>query len=146
MGLVFLYAKRFHVPITLHHHLQGDIINLCLISIESPLLALVVILRYQLKTYFLIYQVKDYQSIITHSHKERVRESSQMAWEGFGMVGVSATIPGGVGWVFIATPYKLVVVVQKQTIMTCTGVALLRQLTALPQLPEIAHVTSQRTP
>jgi len=34
-----------------------------LISIESPLLALVVILRYQLKTYFLIYQVEDYQSI-----------------------------------------------------------------------------------
>ena len=50
------------VPISHHHHLQGDTIDLCLISIESPLLALVVILRYQLKTNFLIYQVKDYQS------------------------------------------------------------------------------------
>ena len=36
----------------------GDITNLCFISIESPLLALVAILRYQLKTYFLIYQIE----------------------------------------------------------------------------------------
>ena len=54
-----------------------------------------------------------------------------MAWEGFGMVGVSATIPGGVGWVFIATPHKLAIAVQKLAVMTCTGAALPLKLAAL---------------
>ena len=47
-----------------------------------------------------------------------------MAWEGFGMVGASAATPEGVGWVFIATPHKLAIVVQKLAVMTCTGAAL----------------------
>ena len=55
-----------------------------------------------------------------------------MAWEGFEMVGALAAIPGGVGWVFIATPHKLSIVVQKLAVMTCIGAALARQLTALP--------------
>ena len=62
-----------------------------------------------------------------------------MAWEGFGMVGASAATPGGVGWVFIATPYKLDVAVQKLAVMTCTGAA-------LPQLLETAPATSQKMP
>ena len=41
-----------------------------------------------------------------------------MACEGFGMVGASAAIPGGVGWVFIATPHKLAIAVQKLAVMT----------------------------
>ena len=49
-----------------------------------------------------------------------------MAWEGFGMVGASAATPEGVGWVFIATPHKLSIVVQKLAVMTYTGVALPR--------------------
>jgi len=57
MGLA-KYKNTSFVPISLDHHLKGDIINLCLISIESPLSALVVILRYQLKTYFLICQIE----------------------------------------------------------------------------------------
>ena len=61
-----------------------------------------------------------------------------MAWEGFGMVGASAATPGGVGWVFIATPHKLAIAVQKLAVMTCTGEALLRKFVALPQLPETA--------
>ena len=56
-----------------------------------------------------------------------------MAWEGFGMVGVSAATPGGVGWVFIATPHKLAVAVQKLAVMTCIGVALPRRPAALPR-------------
>ena len=55
-----------------------------------------------------------------------------MAWEGFGMVGASAATPGGVGWVFIATPHKLAVAVQKLAVMTCTGAALPLKLMALP--------------
>ena len=47
-----------------------------------------------------------------------------MAWEGFGMVRASAATPGGVGWVFIATPQKLAIAVPKLAIMTCTGAAL----------------------
>ena len=62
-----------------------------------------------------------------------------MAWEGFGMVRASTATSGGVGWVFIATPHKLAVAVQKLAVMTCTGAA-------LPQLPEITHVTSQKMP
>ena len=62
-----------------------------------------------------------------------------MAWEGFGMVGASAATPEGVGWVFIATPHKLAIVVQKLAVMTYTGAA-------LPQLPETAQVTSQKMP
>ena len=50
-----------------------------------------------------------------------------MAWEGFGMVGASAATPGGVGWVFIATPHKLAIAVQKLAIMTCTGASLPRR-------------------
>ena len=57
-----------------------------------------------------------------------------MAWEGFGMVGASAATPGGVGCVFLATPHKLAIVVQKLAVMTCTGEALLQKFTALPQL------------
>ena len=53
-----------------------------------------------------------------------------MAWEGFGMVGASAATPGGVGWVFIATPHKLAIIVQKLAVMTCTGAALPRRGTA----------------
>ena len=68
-----------------------------------------------------------------------------MAWEGFGMVGASAATPGGVGWVFIATPHKLAIVVQKLAVMTYTGAALPLKLAALPQLPKIAQVTSQKT-
>ena len=49
-------AKRLHSCSSLL--IIGDITNLCLISIESPLLALVAILRYQLKTYFLMYQIE----------------------------------------------------------------------------------------
>jgi hypothetical protein len=41
-----------------------------------------------------------------------------------GIFGALAVSPGGVGWVFIATPYKLAVAVQKLAIMTCTGAAL----------------------
>ena len=54
-----------------------------------------------------------------------------MAWEGFGMVRASAATPGGVGWVFIATPHKLAIIVKKLAIMTYTGAALSRRLTAL---------------
>ena len=54
-----------------------------------------------------------------------------MAWEGFGMVGASAATPGGVGWVFIATPHKLVVAVKKLVVMTCRSAALPLKLTAL---------------
>ena len=73
------------------------------------------------------------QSLITHFHKEReVRESSQMAWEGFGMFGASAASPGDVGWVHIDPILKLAVAVQKLAVMTCTGVALLQKFTALP--------------
>ena len=76
-----------------------------------------------------------------------------MAWEGFGIVGALAATPRGMGWVFIATPHKLAIVVQKLAIMTCTGaapprrpVALLRKFVALPQLLETAQVTSQKMP
>ena len=48
-----------------------------------------------------------------------------MAWDGFGMVGASAATLGGVGWVFIATPHKLPIIVKKLAIMTYTGAALL---------------------
>ena len=48
------------------------------------------------------------------------------------MVGASAATPGGVGWVFIATPHKLAVTVQKLAVMTYTGVALLQKFVALP--------------
>jgi hypothetical protein len=58
------------------------------------------------------------QALITLT-KRGVRESSQMAWEGFGMVGASAASPGGVGWVFIPTPNKLAVAVQKLTVIVC---------------------------
>ena len=68
-----------------------------------------------------------------------------MAWEGFGMVEASAATPGGVGWVFIATPHKLAFAIQKLAVMTYTGAAMPRQLAALPQLPETAQVTSQKT-
>ena len=54
-----------------------------------------------------------------------------MAWKGFGMVGASAATPGGVGWVFIATPHKLAIVVQKLAIMTSIGTALPLKLVAL---------------
>ena len=47
-----------------------------------------------------------------------------MAWEGFGMVRASAATPGGVGWVFIATPHKLAIVVQKLAVITYTGATL----------------------
>ena len=57
-----------------------------------------------------------------------------MAWEGFGIVGASATTPGGMGWVFIPTPHKLAIVVQKLAAMNSTGVALLRKFAALAQL------------
>ena len=40
------------------------------------------------------------------------------------MVGASAATPGGVGWVFVATPHKLAIIVQKLAIMTYTGAAL----------------------
>ena len=63
-----------------------------------------------------------------------------MACEGFGMVGASAAIPGGVGWVFIATPHKLVIAVQKLAIMTCTSAALLRQPVALPWCSTAAKI------
>ena len=53
-----------------------------------------------------------------------------MAWEGFGMFGASAATPGDVGWVFIATPQKLAIAVQKVAIMTCTAAALPRRGTA----------------
>ena len=53
-----------------------------------------------------------------------------------------AVSPGGVGWVFIATPHKLAIAVQILAIMTCTGAALPLKLMALPQLPETAQVTS----
>lgn len=46
-----------------------------------------------------------------------------MAWEGYRMFGVSTATLGGMGWVFIATPHKLVVTVQKLDIMTYKGVA-----------------------
>ena len=54
------------------------------------------------------------------------------------MVGASTTTPGDVGWVFIATPHKLAITLQKLALMTCTGAA-------LPQLPETAHITSLKT-
>ena len=47
------------------------------------------------------------------------------------MVGASAATPGTVGWVFIVTPHKLVVVVQKLAIITCAGAALPRRPAAL---------------
>ena len=56
-----------------------------------------------------------------------------MAWEGFGIVGASAATPGGVGWVFVATPHKLAVAVQKLAIMTCTDAALPCQPMAPPR-------------
>ena len=56
-----------------------------------------------------------------------------MAWEGFGMVRASAATPGGVGWVFITTPHKLTIAVQKLAVMSCTGVALPLKLMALLQ-------------
>ena len=59
---------------------------------------------------------------------------------------MSAASPGGMGWVFIATPHKLAVAIKKLAVMTYTGVALLRKFAALPQLLEIAQVTSQKTP
>jgi len=62
-----------------------------------------------------------------------------MAWEGFGMVRASAATPGGVGWVFIATPHKLAIVVQKLAVMTCTGAALLHRPAALPR-----HITAMK--
>ena len=58
---------------------------------------------------------------------------------------MSATTPESVGWVFIATPHKLAVAIKKIAVMTYTGAALLRKFTALPQLSETAHVTSQKT-
>ena len=48
------------------------------------------------------------------------------------MFRTSAVSPGGVGWVFIATPHKLVIVVQKLAVMTYTSAALLRRPMALP--------------
>ena len=50
-----------------------------------------------------------------------------MAWEGFGMVGASAATPGGVGWVFIATPHKLAIIVQKLAVITYIDAALPRR-------------------
>ena len=40
------------------------------------------------------------------------------------MFGASAAKPGDVGWVFIATPHKLAIAVQKLSVMTYTGAAL----------------------
>ena len=80
-------AKRLHLCPSLL--IIGDITNLCLISIESPLLALVVILRYQLKIYFLICHMKDYPPIsieIWYSQFwQQLNESSQVDdnWNGF---------------------------------------------------------------
>jgi len=36
-----------------------------------------------------------------------------------------------VGWVFIATPHNLAIIVQKLAVMTCTSVALPQKLVAL---------------
>ena len=44
---------------------------------------------------------------------------------------MAAAAPGGVGWVFIATPHKLAIAVQKLAVMTCTGAALPLKLAAL---------------
>ena len=57
-----------------------------------------------------------------------------MAWNELGMKWEPAASSGGVGWVFIATPHKLAVAVQKPAVMTCTDAALLRKFAALPQL------------
>ena len=74
------------------------------------------------------------QSLITHFHKEReVRESSQMAWEGFGMFGASAASPGDVGWVHIDPILKLAVI-------TCTGATLLLQPAALLRCSTVAKI------
>jgi hypothetical protein len=40
------------------------------------------------------------------------------------MFGVSAAIPGDMGWVFIVIPHKLAIAVRKLAVMTCTGAAL----------------------
>jgi hypothetical protein len=55
-----------------------------------------------------------------------------------GMFRASTVSPGGVGWVFIAIPHKLAIVVQKLAVMTCIGAALPLRPAALPQLPETA--------
>ena len=62
-----------------------------------------------------------------------------MAWNGLGVISMSAASPGGVGWVFIPTLHKLAIAVEKLAVMTYIGVA-------LPQLPETTHVSSQKTP
>jgi hypothetical protein len=51
------------------------------------------------------------QSLIAHSQKRGVKESSQMAWDVLGMVWRSAASLGDVGWVYIATPQKLAITV-----------------------------------
>jgi hypothetical protein len=79
----------------------------------------------------LISSLKLNQTLIALT-KRGVRESSQMAWNELGVKWQPAASPGGVGWVYIATPHKLAVAVQKLVVMTCTGAALPLRPAALP--------------
>jgi hypothetical protein len=48
-----------------------------------------------------------------------------MAWNKLGVIWETAASLGGVGWVYVATPHKLAIAVQKLAVMSCTGAALL---------------------
>jgi hypothetical protein len=68
-----------------------------------------------------------------------------MAWNILEVKWEPAASPGGVGWVYVATPHKLAIAVQKLAVMSCTGAPLLRKFAALRAL-KTAQVTSQKSP